>query len=87
MSQLVDALVARLDRGKRADRDAGESDLRRRLTAGAWRPAGRQKNFDALIMAAPAWAAGALLEPVDAALGSELGRHSVLVVDHREPDL
>jgi oxygen-dependent protoporphyrinogen oxidase len=34
---------------------------------------GAAETFDALIMATPAWAAGELLGPVDAALGSELG--------------
>jgi oxygen-dependent protoporphyrinogen oxidase len=34
---------------------------------------GTQQEFDRLIMAAPAWAAGDLLKAVDAVLGSELG--------------
>jgi len=34
---------------------------------------GAEEVFDGLIMAAPSWAAGELLAPVDAVLGSELG--------------
>ena len=44
-------------------------------TAQGWRvqAGGVSEDFDALIMAAPAWVAGELLTPVDAALGAELG--------------
>ena len=46
-----------------------------RKTAGGWmvEAGGTQEDYDAVIMASPAWAAGALLAPVDAALGEELG--------------
>jgi oxygen-dependent protoporphyrinogen oxidase len=71
MSQLVDAVVARLDPGSlrtstqvSAVRKSGESWS---VAAG-----GAEQKYDALIMAAPAWAAGKLLAPVDESLGREL---------------
>jgi len=72
MSQLVDALVARIDPAKLR---TGTAVKAIRKTAGGWSVgAGEtQHDYDALIMAAPAWAAGELLGPVDAALGEELG--------------
>ena len=48
---------------------------------------GNSGAFDAVIMASPAWAAGVLLSGVDATLGEDLARDSLLVFDHREPDL
>jgi oxygen-dependent protoporphyrinogen oxidase len=71
MSQLVDALVARIDK---ASVRAGTPVTAIRKTPSGWRvEAGETLEiFDALIMAAPAWAAGELLKPVDAVLGSEL---------------
>ena len=44
-------------------------------TAQGWKvqSGGVSEDFDALIMATPAWTAGELLTPVDAALGAELG--------------
>jgi len=72
MSQLVDALVARIDpAGVRTGawvREIRKTDSGWNVEAG-----GATETYDALIMAAPAWAAGDLLKPVDAALGSELG--------------
>jgi oxygen-dependent protoporphyrinogen oxidase len=72
MSQLVDAIVARIDL---ASLRAGVPVSAIRKTADGWsvEAGGTQQEFDGLIMAAPAWAAGELLAPVDAALGSELG--------------
>jgi protoporphyrinogen/coproporphyrinogen III oxidase len=72
MSQLVDALVARID-AARLRTGTAVSAVRR--TAGGWsvEAGGTTEAYDALIMAAPAWAAGELLKPVDGALGSELG--------------
>jgi len=72
MSQLVDALVARLDP---ANLRTGTLVSAIRRAAGGWsvEAGGAAETFDALIMATPAWAAGELLGPVDAALGSELG--------------
>lgn len=71
MSQLVDAVVARLDPGSlrtstqvSAVRKSGESWS---VAAG-----GAEQKYDALIMAASAWVAGKLLAPVDEVLGREL---------------
>jgi len=72
MSQLVNALVARIDS---ANLRTGTPVSAIRKTDSGWsvEAGGTTETFDALIMAAPAWAAGELLGPVDAALGSELG--------------
>jgi oxygen-dependent protoporphyrinogen oxidase len=71
MSQLVDAIAARLDASslRTATPVSGIEK-----TAEGWRivAGGVTEDFDALIMAASAWAAGELLLPVDAALGGEL---------------
>jgi oxygen-dependent protoporphyrinogen oxidase len=71
MQQLVDTIVSRLDA---ASIRTGTPVSRIEKTAQGWRvtASGRSEEFDALIMAAPAWAAGELLKPVDAALGDEL---------------
>ena len=71
MSQLVDALVARIDL---ANVRIGTPVSAIRKTAGGWTvdAGGARQEFDGLIMAAPAWAAATLLKPVDAVLGSEL---------------
>ena len=71
MSQLVDALAARLDPA--GIRTATPVRAISRTNAG-WtinRAKGREE-FDALIMATPAWAAASLLTPVDAELGADL---------------
>ena len=73
MQQLVDALVARLDPASVRSATPVSAIAKSRRTAGALRPAAAAEIYDAVIMAAPAWAAGALLGPVDAALGEELG--------------
>ncbi len=72
MSQLVQALVARLDP---VSVQAGTPVRGIEKTAAGWSvdAAGGHHHFDALILAAPAWAAGELLAPVDAALGAALG--------------
>jgi oxygen-dependent protoporphyrinogen oxidase len=72
MSQLVVALVARIDA---ASLRAGTRVSAIRRAGGGWsvEAGGTAETYDALIMATPAWAAGDLLGPVDAALGSELG--------------
>ena len=79
MQQMVDAIEARLDA---ASVHTATPVTGIEKTAQGWRVKTREAsdnataasaNFDALIMAAPAWAAGELLAPVDAALGSELG--------------
>jgi len=72
MGTLVAAIAARLDAGsvRTATRVSGIEK-----TAQGWkvRAGGVSEDFDALILAAPAWIAGELLAPVDAALGAELG--------------
>ncbi len=72
MSQLVDALVARIDP---ASLRAGTPVSAIKRTGSGWNveAGGTQQEFDGLIMAAPAWAAGELLAAADAMLGSELG--------------
>jgi protoporphyrinogen/coproporphyrinogen III oxidase len=72
MSQLVNAIVARIDS---ASVRIGTQVSAIRKTASGWsvEAGGTGEIFDGLIMAAPAWAAAELLAPVDAALGNELG--------------
>lgn len=71
MQQLVDALTGRLDRGSVLT--GTPVSAIEKLTSG-WRVHANSATgeFDALIMASPAWAAGVLLGPVDAELGEEL---------------
>jgi oxygen-dependent protoporphyrinogen oxidase len=73
MSQLVDALVARIDPASL--RTGTPVTAIRKTAGGGWsvEAGGTPETFDALIMAAPAWAAANLLAPVDTALGGELG--------------
>ena len=70
-NQLVDAVVARIDPA--SVRTGAPVNAIRKTTSG-WsvEAGGSQQEYDGLIMAAPAWAAGGLLAPVDAALGTEL---------------
>jgi oxygen-dependent protoporphyrinogen oxidase len=71
MQQLVDALVARLNPASIKTaipvRAIAKSASGWTIDAG-----GAREDYDALIMAAPAWVAGALLEQVDAPLGADL---------------
>jgi oxygen-dependent protoporphyrinogen oxidase len=71
MQQLIDALTARLDPAS-VRLSTPVSGIEK--VAGGWRVAagGTTDRYDAVIMASPAWAAGALLGPVDAVLGEEL---------------
>jgi oxygen-dependent protoporphyrinogen oxidase len=71
MQQLVDAITLRLE-ATNVRTGAPVSGIEK--TARGWRVkiGGASKDFDAVIMAAPAWVAGELLAPVDAALASEL---------------
>jgi oxygen-dependent protoporphyrinogen oxidase len=73
MNQLVEALAARLDTAS-VRLAAPVTALEK--TANGWRifANGRTEFYDAVIMAAPAWAAGALLGPVDPVLAGELNR-------------
>jgi oxygen-dependent protoporphyrinogen oxidase len=72
MQQLVDALTTRLDPNS-VLLSTPVSGLEK--TTDGWRveAGGASEFYDAVIMASPAWAAGALLATVDAALGEELG--------------
>jgi oxygen-dependent protoporphyrinogen oxidase len=71
MQQMVDAIVAGL---KPEWLRAGTAVEAIAKTADGWTvtAGGATESFDAVIMASPAWAAGALLKPVDAELGAEL---------------
>jgi oxygen-dependent protoporphyrinogen oxidase len=71
MQQLVDALAARLDP---AWLRLGTAVSALERVADGWRveAGGATESYDAAIVALPAWAAGALLGAVDAALGEEL---------------
>jgi oxygen-dependent protoporphyrinogen oxidase len=71
MQQLVDAITSRLDK---ANVRTGAQVSGIEKTAKGWRVkiGGASEDFDALIMATPAWVAGELLALVDAALASEL---------------
>jgi oxygen-dependent protoporphyrinogen oxidase len=72
MQQLVDALEARLD-AEAIRRSTPVSGLNK--VAGGWlvKAAGQEERYDAVVLASQAWAAGALLESVDPALGKDLG--------------
>jgi oxygen-dependent protoporphyrinogen oxidase len=71
MQQLVDALVARLDPAslRLATPVSGIEK-----TADGWKvdAGGKTDDYDAVIVASPAWAAGVLLSKVDRALSEEL---------------
>jgi len=71
MQQLVDAIAGRLD--PTSVRTATTVQAVSRAGAG-WSvtTATAREEYDGLIMAAPAWVAGGLLAPVDAALGNDL---------------
>jgi oxygen-dependent protoporphyrinogen oxidase len=71
MQQLVDALAARLEPAS-VRLSTSVSSLEK--TANGWvvQAGGAAAEYDAVIMASPAWAASALLMPVDLALGEEL---------------
>ncbi|MGO9325531.1 MAG: protoporphyrinogen oxidase [Terracidiphilus sp.] len=71
MSQLVDAVVSRINP---ASLRTGTPVSAIRKMGSGWivEAGGAAETYDALIMAAPAWAAGDLLKPVDAVLRSEL---------------
>lgn len=72
MQQLVDALVARLEPDALRMGTAVEKLER---SGDGWRltTASGSEKYDAVILATPAWAAGKLLEPVDAELAALLG--------------
>ena len=72
MQQLVNTLAARLDPGS-IRLSTSVSGVEK--TTDGWRveAGGAWDVYDAVIVASPAWAAGALLDKVDAALAEELG--------------
>jgi oxygen-dependent protoporphyrinogen oxidase len=71
MQQLVDAVTARIDP---ASVRLATPVTSLEKSADGWKvtAAGKTELYDAVIMASPAWAAAALLAPVDAALGEDL---------------
>ena len=71
MSQLVDALTARLDPASVRTSNPVSAIQK---TANGWsvEASGAMETYDALIVATPAWAAGALLAPIDSALAGDL---------------
>jgi protoporphyrinogen/coproporphyrinogen III oxidase len=71
MQQLVDALVSRLDP---ASVKAATPVRAIAKSADSWvvETGAAHQEFDALILASPAWVSGALLAPVDAPLSTEL---------------
>ncbi len=70
-SQLVEALVVRIDPAS-VRTGAPVNAIRKTPSGWSVEAGGSQQEYDGVIMAAPAWAAGSLLAPVDAALGTEL---------------
>ncbi len=72
MQQFVDALTARIDQAS-VRLSTPVTSLEK--SAGGWKvaAAGQTQLYDAVIVASPAWAAAALLTPVDSVLGEELG--------------
>ena len=72
LQQLVDALEMKLN-PEWVRKSTPVSGLER--TGGAWkvRAGGSAAVYDSVIVASPAWAAGAMLSGVDSALGEELG--------------
>ena len=71
MQQLIDALTARLD-PTTVRLATPVSGIEKMAEGWSVQAGSATERFDALIMASPAWAAGALLGRVDAALGEEL---------------
>jgi oxygen-dependent protoporphyrinogen oxidase len=73
LQQMVDALVARLDRNC-LHVLSPVTDVER--LADGWRVSatGQSRSFDAIVVATPAWAAAKLLHFVDDALSAELGQ-------------
>jgi len=71
MGQLVNAVTARLDQAS-VRTSTPVSGLEK--VPGGWKvqAAGKASFYDAVIVASPAWAAGALLSPIDGELGEEL---------------
>lgn len=71
LQQMVDALIARLDR-QRLHVQAAVLNVERDEDGWLVDAAGVVERFDAVVAAAPAWAAAKFLRPVDAVLSEEL---------------
>ena len=72
MQQLVDAVTARIDPASIRISTA-VSAIGKNGTGWTVEANGAGENYDAVILASPAWAAGALLAPIDPQLGEDLG--------------
>ena len=72
MQQLVDAVTARIDPASIRISTA-VSAIGKNGTGWTVEADGARENYDAVIFASPAWAAGALLAPIDPQLGEDLG--------------
>src|SRR5512146_2280013 len=71
MQQLVDAMTARLDEASiRCSTQV--SAISKNGTGWTVEADGARENYDAVIFASPAWAAGSLLAPIDPVLGEDL---------------
>jgi len=71
MQQLVDALMAKLDAAS-VRTGTMVSGIERRNDGWGVTADGKSEDYDALIMASPAWAAAQMLAPVDSELSAEL---------------
>ncbi len=71
MNQLVDALAARLDPAS-VRLSTPVSSIEKATDGWKINAGGKTEFYDAVIMASPAWASGALLSPVDPVLAEEL---------------
>jgi oxygen-dependent protoporphyrinogen oxidase len=96
MSELVDALVGRIESAGTIHRDKGVRGLRRRSeAAGGFEletADGREHSFDVVILALPANRAAELLSPIDAELSAALGEieyasSAIVVTGHHERDI
>jgi protoporphyrinogen/coproporphyrinogen III oxidase len=72
MQQLVDALTAKLDPAS-IRLSTPVTAIGRTTNCWSIQAAGTEENYDAIIFASPAWAAGKLLTPIDPVLGQDLG--------------
>jgi oxygen-dependent protoporphyrinogen oxidase len=71
MQQLVDALTEKLDPAS-IRLSTPVSAISKNANGWSIQAAGAEGNYDAIIFASPAWAAGALLAPIDPVLGEDL---------------
>jgi protoporphyrinogen/coproporphyrinogen III oxidase len=71
MQQLVDALTAKIDPAS-IRVSTPVSSIRRKKNLWTVQACGVEEDYDAIIFASPAWAAGALLSPIDPVLGEDL---------------